>query len=171
MRSSPTGHADDTTRASPDELTELAASWRRGMRAQRMSAATIATYTIAVGQLHAFLLDNGMPTSPAGIRREHIEAFVEDLLTRWKPATAHNRYRGCQAFFRWLVDEGEIRESPMARMKPPGCPRRRRRCSAKPSSGPSWRPASETRRSTAGATRRSSDASSTRARAAGRSSV
>ena len=40
----------------------------------------------------------------------------------WKPATAHNRYRGCQAFFRWLVDEGEISASPYAKMKPPLIP-------------------------------------------------
>nr|MBA2569794.1 hypothetical protein [Chloroflexota bacterium] len=55
MRSSPTGQADDTATGDPDELTDLAASWRRGMRAQRMSASTIATYSIAVAQLHAFL--------------------------------------------------------------------------------------------------------------------
>ena len=30
------------------------------------------------------------------IRREHVEAFITDILERWKPATAHNRYRGCQ---------------------------------------------------------------------------
>ena len=34
-----------------------------------------------------------MPTAPAAITREHVEAFITDLLERWKPATAHNRYR------------------------------------------------------------------------------
>jgi site-specific recombinase XerD len=56
------------------------------------------------------------------ITREHVEAFIADLLERWKPATAHNRYRALRSFFGWLVDEGEIRESPMARMKPPRLP-------------------------------------------------
>ena len=42
---------------------------------------------------------------------------LEDLLARSKPATALNRYSGLQPFFRWLVDEGEIRESPMARIR------------------------------------------------------
>jgi site-specific recombinase XerD len=51
-----------------------------------------------------------------------VEAFIEALLARWKPATANNRYRGCQAFFRWLVEEGELRESPMVRMRPPRVP-------------------------------------------------
>jgi integrase/recombinase XerC len=63
-----------------------------------------------------------MPTSVERIRREHVEAFQTDLLDRRAPATAHNRFRGCQAFFNWLLEEGEIRASPMARMKPPRLP-------------------------------------------------
>ena len=60
-----------------------------------------------------------MPGDAARLRREHVEAFVEGLLKNRAPATAHNRYRGCQAFFAWCLEEGEVRESPMARMKPP----------------------------------------------------
>ena len=37
-----------------------------------------------------------------------VPGFPDELLERWKPATAHNRYRGAHAFFRWLLDEGEI---------------------------------------------------------------
>jgi plasmid stabilization system protein ParE len=59
-----------------------------------------------------------MPRTAAGITREHIEAFITDLLERWTPATAHNRYRALRSFFGWLVDEGEITSSPMARMNP-----------------------------------------------------
>ncbi len=118
MVSPPTGAPHDTA----GSLGPLIASWRRHLAAQRSSPATIDTYTIAVGQLAAFLVDRRMPTEPGAIRREHVEAFIADLLERWKPATAHNRYRGCLAFFRWLKDEGEIRESPMANMKPPRLP-------------------------------------------------
>jgi site-specific recombinase XerD len=64
----------------------------------------------------------GMPTSVDAIRREHVEAFVADLLTRNKPATANNRYRALKVFFRWLTEEGEIAESPMRNMKPPIIP-------------------------------------------------
>ena len=122
MRIGPADSPHDTATDDPDELMALLASWKRSLRAQRTSPATIATYGIAVGQLRAFLLERGMPMSPAAITREHVEAFITDLLDRWKPATAHNRYRGCQAFFRWLVEEGELRDSPMARMKPPRLP-------------------------------------------------
>lgn len=58
----------------------------------------------------------------ANIRREHVEAFIADLLDRWKAATANNRFRGLQTFFKWLAEEGEVKESPMARMKPPTVP-------------------------------------------------
>lgn len=111
-----------TNDTAPSELAPLAASWRRHLVAQRMSPATLSTYGTSVRLLERFLVDQGMPTSPAVITREHVEAFIADLLERWKPATAHNRYRALNSFFRWLLDEGEIRNSPMARMKPPRLP-------------------------------------------------
>ena len=114
-----TGAAHSTA---PTELDGLLESWRRHLRAQRISPATISTYSTAVGQLARFLERQGMPTTPAAIRREHVEAFITDILEHWKPATAHNRYRGCHAFFRWLLEEGEIRANPMERMKPPRLP-------------------------------------------------
>jgi site-specific recombinase XerD len=119
MRAAPTGPTHHTVR---DELSDLAGSWQRHLRAQRSSPATISTYGTSVAQLAAFLAAKGMPTSPGAITREHVEAFITDLLGRWKPATAHNRYRALRSFFGWLVEEGEIRESPMARMKPPRLP-------------------------------------------------
>ena len=111
------GHHTATT-----ELDDLIASWRRHLVAQRMSPATLSTYGTSVRQLARFLAERGMPTSPVAITREHVEAFITDLLERWKPTTAHNRYRALGSFFRWLVDEGEIRSSPMDRMKPPRLP-------------------------------------------------
>jgi site-specific recombinase XerD len=63
-----------------------------------------------------------MPTAVSAIRREHVEAYIESLLERWKPATASARYRALQQLFRFLVDEGEITESPMAKMRPPKIP-------------------------------------------------
>jgi site-specific recombinase XerD len=63
-----------------------------------------------------------MPTDVAAIRREHLEAFIEDQLAHWTPATAANRYSGIRPFFTFLVDEGEIRESPMTRMRKPKLP-------------------------------------------------
>jgi site-specific recombinase XerD len=117
MRPTPTLH--DSVRS---ELAELAESWRRHLVAQRLSPSTLETYGEAVRLLERFLRERGMPSAPMAISREHVEAFVSDLLERWKPATAHNRYRALRSFFAWLVEEGEIRTNPMERMKPPRLP-------------------------------------------------
>ena len=97
-------------------------SFARHLRAENLSPRTQQTYTESCRQLARFLADQGMPRHVANISREHLEAFITDLLGRWKPATANNRFRGLQSFFKWLLEEGEIRENPMARMKPPRVP-------------------------------------------------
>jgi site-specific recombinase XerD len=97
-------------------------SFLRALRAENLSKRTLETYGEGVRQLSKFLTTNQMPTDPGLITREHLEAFISDLLVHWKPATASNRYRALQRYFRWLVDEGEIKESPMSKMKPPKVP-------------------------------------------------
>lgn len=44
------------------------------------------------------------------------------MLERFKPATASNRYRALSRLFDFLVEEGELDHSPVARMKPPSIP-------------------------------------------------
>ena len=44
------------------------------------------------------------------------------MLDKWKPSTVSNRFRGLQTFFKWLTEEGEVKDSPMVRMKPPKVP-------------------------------------------------
>lgn len=56
------------------------------------------------------------------IRREHVESFIEDLDTRFKPATLGVRFRSLQQLFRCLIDEGEITSNPMERMRSPAIP-------------------------------------------------
>jgi site-specific recombinase XerD len=63
-----------------------------------------------------------MPTELVKIRREHVEAWIELQLAKFKPATANQRFRSLQQFFKWLTEEGEIDASPMARMKQPNVP-------------------------------------------------
>jgi site-specific recombinase XerD len=97
-------------------------SFARHLRAENVSPRTIETYVEAARQLGEFLAAQGMPTDVAHIRREHVEAFIAHLLDRWRPATANNRFRGLQQFFKWLLEEGEIARNPMERMKPPRVP-------------------------------------------------
>ncbi len=116
-----TTDAGEDTASSPDVLLNLSA-FVPHLRAANRSPNTIRGYVEAVEKFDAFLAAQGMPRAVANIRREHVEAFINDQLTRLRPASAANRYRSVQQFFRWLVDEGEIKESPMARMKPPNIP-------------------------------------------------
>jgi site-specific recombinase XerD len=113
---------DTQSTKSPGDLHTLLPSWRRSLLARRVSPATIATYTSAIERLADHLAATGMPTEVAAIRREHVESFIVELLETRAPATAHNRYRGCQAFFGWAFEEGEVKASPMAHMKPPRLP-------------------------------------------------
>ncbi len=104
-------------------------SFGRHLRAENLSPKTQITYLESCNQFGRFLAEQGMPQRVADITREHCEAFMTDLLNRrkpngeqFKPATANNRYRGLQSFFKWLVEEGEVKTSPMAHMKPPRVP-------------------------------------------------
>ncbi len=106
----------------PSELLQDVASFGRHCRAGNLSPRTIETYTDSARQFVAYLAEHELPQDLSALRREHVEAFIASQLERFKPATAHNRYRGVQAFFRWALDEGLVAESPMARMKPPRLP-------------------------------------------------
>ncbi len=100
----------------------LAKSFERSLLAANKSRNTIKGYRESVCLFGEFLLERGMPAGVETIAREHVEEFLTDQLRRWKPATALARYKGVRAFFSWLVEEGEIRESPMRNVKPPHVP-------------------------------------------------
>jgi len=108
--------------SSVGDLATLVPSFERSLRAANKSPKTVKGYGEAARQLIAFLADRHLPTEAAKVRREHVEEFIEHLVGRWKPATANNRYRALAQFFAFLVDFGEIDDSPMAKMKPPRVP-------------------------------------------------
>ncbi len=104
------------------DIDALVPSWRLSLMAENKSPATLMAYTYATTQFSVFLHSKGMPTEVGALAREHVEAFLADLLERRSPATADNRYRGLRCFFTWCEDEGEITHSPMAKMHPPKMP-------------------------------------------------
>jgi site-specific recombinase XerD len=68
------------------EIRDLISSWRRHLEWDRgKSPRTIKTYMEGAGQLADFLEAQGLPTTVADITREHIEAFIDRLVERWKP--------------------------------------------------------------------------------------
>ncbi|MDP1807776.1 MAG: phage integrase N-terminal SAM-like domain-containing protein [Acidimicrobiales bacterium] len=76
------------TNASVNDIKALQRDFERSQRAARRSPRTIGTYREAIDQLAVFLERSQMPTSVPAIRREHVEAFMEDLNARTKPSTA-----------------------------------------------------------------------------------
>jgi site-specific recombinase XerD len=107
--------------AGPTAL-DLLPSFRRHLAAENKAPRTAQAYTEGVTRLHEFLATQGMPVEVANITREHVEAFLADQVARLRASSARARYASIRQFFRWLEDEGEIRESPMARMRPPAVP-------------------------------------------------
>jgi site-specific recombinase XerD len=105
------------------DISPNTASFVRHLRAENKSPSTVVTYTKAIDQLAAFLEASGMPTTVAALTREHVEAFLISLQAKGhRPATVAQRFRSLQQFFKWLKEEGEIRESPMVNMSPPHVP-------------------------------------------------
>jgi site-specific recombinase XerD len=120
----------NATAATAGSLAALVDSFERACRASNLSPRTITSYMEALRRFAEFLTARGMPQQVSGITREYVEAFIQDLLDRpnrrtgapLKPSSAQVRYKVCALFFKWCVEEGEIRESPMARMRPPKAP-------------------------------------------------
>ena len=94
--------------------------WSTHLQAEHKSPRTIESYADSLRQLGDFLASKGMPTQASAVRREHLEAFLLDLTNRGRsPATVALRFRSLRPFFAYLIEEGEITVSPMARMKQP----------------------------------------------------
>jgi integrase/recombinase XerC len=103
------------------DLEALLASWMRSLRARNVSVATQTTYRAAAAQLTRFLASGGITTA-AEVDRAAVEDWIGSLLETRSAATANNRYRAIQQWFAWMVEEDELTESPLARMRPPQVP-------------------------------------------------
>ncbi len=100
-----------------------ARAYRISLQAANLSRATVSLYTGALRQFHDYLTAQGMPTTVDGIRREHVEQWLIDLQANGAAASSvNNRYRSLQPFWKWLIEEGEITDSPMRSMRPPRIP-------------------------------------------------
>ena len=82
-----------------DDLKTLLPSWQRHLRAANLSPRTITAYLSTGETLVRFLGAAGMPTAASGIRREHLETFIEDQLAHFRPSTAATRYRDLRQLF------------------------------------------------------------------------
>jgi site-specific recombinase XerD len=105
-----------------DEYEDLARSFDRHLAAEGKSEKTRRVYLYAVKSFGAYLVRQGMPRRVAHIKREHVEAALVETLARTSPATAKALHKGLKQFFGWLLEEGEIKASPLAHVKAPPVP-------------------------------------------------
>src|SRR4051812_21762371 len=117
-----TSKAAQRAHAEADTLSVMIDLYKLALAAQNKSARTIETYTETLYKFNAFLIEKGMPRNLVAVRREHVESWIAELLSKWKPATASLRYRALNTFFKFCIEEGEIERSPMEHMKPPRVP-------------------------------------------------
>ncbi len=97
----------------------------RHLKAANLAPRTVQTYLEGVTRFFEFLeLDRATNSvrNLSDVRRSHVEAFIGYVLEHGTPATAANRFRSLQQFFRWALDEDEIARDPMARLHPPVIP-------------------------------------------------
>ena len=100
----------------------LARSFERSLRASNLSAHTVRLYAGILRRFGDFLIERGMPTEVGAISREHVEEYLAETLRTRKANTAANRHKALRAFFKWLVEEGELTASPMRNVKAPRIP-------------------------------------------------
>lgn len=104
------------TNGLPD-LAALLPSWQLAMRAERKSAATVASYTEGV---LAFLRWSAAANVTPEITKATVQAFTADLLDAGaQAATARTRHMALRRFAAWLTDEGELDSNPLLGVNPP----------------------------------------------------
>jgi site-specific recombinase XerD len=104
------------------DLTALIGDFERTLRAANKTERTVEIYGDSARRLVGFLQERLLSTLAGDVGRPELEAFTTDQLSRFKPATASQRYRALAQFFKWMAEEGEIDENPFVRMKPPTVP-------------------------------------------------
>jgi len=105
---------EQMTRAKFDDVMR---SFEYSLRAAGKSQHTINQY---LGSPRAFLEWYGR--DPLQAKRHDIEGWLAELSKRLAPATVAHLYSGLKAFYRWLLEEDEIAEDPMAKVRKPKVP-------------------------------------------------
>jgi integrase/recombinase XerC len=111
----------------PKMWTNFLNDWYRTLRAGNYPQTTCYNYILAAVQLarylddHSCKLDTGLAANdPVEVRKGDVESFQAWMVETRSAATALNKHKGLQQFFKWLMlDAEEIDRSPMERVKPP----------------------------------------------------
>lgn len=97
---------------SSPQLSDLAASFRRSLRAAGKAEGTQRLYGQSIRFFCDWLTAQGRPTTLDQLNRHSISAWLADLTDRNDIETVRTRLRGMRRFCRWLVTEGELEKAP-----------------------------------------------------------
>jgi site-specific recombinase XerD len=87
-----------------------------------LSPRTVDDYAQKNGAFVMFCNSQGIK-EPKEVTANHIRVFLLLLKDRIKAVSVHDYYGCVNRFFNWLVEEGVLDQSPMARMRPPKVPK------------------------------------------------
>lgn len=97
---------------SSPHIEDLAASFRRHLRAAAKADRTITLYGQSIRFFCEWLIAQGRPTTLDQLHRHALAAWLADLAERVDIETVRTRLRGMRRFCRWLVVEGELDKAP-----------------------------------------------------------
>lgn len=104
------------------KIDELAASFRRHLRAAGKADRTQVLYGQSIRFFADWLVAQGKPATLEQLTRRNISDWLADLAERNEPGTLAARLRGLRRFCRWLVVEGELEMAPTEGVEMPQRP-------------------------------------------------
>jgi len=102
-----------------EHIADLAASFRRHVRAEGRSERTATVYGQAIRFHSAWLVAQGRTATLDELSRAGIRNWLSELADVLEPSTVRTRYKGLRRFCRWLVAEGELEVDPMVGLEVP----------------------------------------------------
>lgn len=106
----------------PERLDDLAASFRRDLRAESKAPRTLVLYEMSIRLFSEWLAQQDRPPTVDELTRTALRNWLADLAESRAPGTVRTRWRGMHRFCVWLVREGELPDNPMAGLSPPEAP-------------------------------------------------
>lgn len=104
-------------RKGADTLERLHHAYMWALKARGLSPNTLAQQRITFDVFRQYSERQGFQLTLEDVTTERMQGFVSELLDTRAKATAQIRSRRMRTFFNWLVQTGEIAESPMLNMR------------------------------------------------------
>jgi len=102
-----------------ERLDDLAASFRRDLRAEGRAERTATIYLQSISFFARWLAARGREATLDELTRAAVREWLAGLADQYAPGTVRTRYRGLRRFCGWLVAEGELDKNPMQGMDVP----------------------------------------------------